>query len=60
MTTIGPRLRGARQARGHTQEQAAREIGVTLNPVARWERGEQEPSTLARKGIERYIEEGGA
>ena len=49
-------MKQARVTKGHTQQQAATEIGVTPNTWARWERGVMCPSMMARKAIERYIE----
>ena len=49
-TTFGHRFTEARLAAGLTQEQMARQVGVTLRVVQRWSSGEGEPSaeSLAR------------
>jgi len=41
---IGSEIRAARLRAGLTQEGLARQIDVTMNTVARWERGEFAPS----------------
>jgi len=46
---FGFNLKAARVAIvGLSQEKLAHQIGVTVNTVARWERGEREPDTLAQ------------
>ena len=54
-TEISERLRAARVAHDHTQEEAARAMGVTVGAVSRWERGQRAPTGLCRKAVERYI-----
>ena len=49
-STMVRRLRGAL---GLTQENLARELGVTLSTVYRWEKGRSRPSGLALKALER-------
>ena len=44
---FGANLKAARKAAGFTQDALAREVGMTLNTIVRWERGEREPDTLA-------------
>lgn len=39
-TSIGQRLKAAREAAGLTQEKAAAQIGVSMMTVSRWERGQ--------------------
>jgi transcriptional regulator with XRE-family HTH domain len=41
---MGLRLKGARVERGWTQEQIAKELGLSTDQVGRIERGEVEPS----------------
>ena len=45
-----------RQQLKMTQEQFAREIGVTVSSVNRWERGVIQPSRLARRAIEALMQ----
>lgn len=45
----------ARARKGHTQEQAAREIGVSVMTVSRWERGKNMPTGLAKAAFLRYV-----
>jgi len=42
------RVRASRGRRVLSQEQFARQLGVTSGTVGRWERGEETPSPLAR------------
>ena len=42
-----------RKRLGMTQEQLARELGVTVGTVNRWENGRFKPSPLALRGLER-------
>ena len=44
---------GLRDALGLTQEGLARELGVTVSTVFRWEKGRSRPSGLALRAIER-------
>ncbi len=45
-----------RKRLGMTQEQLARELGVTVGTVNRWENGRFRPSPLALRGLERLAE----
>lgn len=45
-----------RKRLGMTQEQLARELGVTVGTVNRWENGRFRPSPLALRGLERLSE----
>ncbi len=45
-----------RKKLGMTQEQLARELGVTVGTVNRWENGRFRPSPLALRGLERLAE----
>ncbi|NUN53594.1 MAG: helix-turn-helix transcriptional regulator [Planctomycetaceae bacterium] len=49
------RFHRARKARGLTQAAAARELGVALSTLARWEVGFTEPVGLARRYVEDWI-----
>lgn len=47
-STLARQLRDARLARGWTQRAAGEQLGVSANTVARWERGERVPGSLAQ------------
>jgi len=42
-------IKGLREKLGMTQEQLAREVGVSFKTVNRWERGKSKPSPMASK-----------
>lgn len=44
-------IKGLRKELGLSQEQLAREIGVSLRSVARWESGEGKPSQMALRAL---------
>ena len=44
---------------GFTQEDLARELGLTLSTVSKWEQGISSPSPLAREKIENLVKKGG-
>lgn len=44
----GTKVKAAREAAGFTQEQLAREIGVSVFTVSRWERGTTTRISIAR------------
>ncbi|MFO8071439.1 MAG: helix-turn-helix domain-containing protein [Polyangia bacterium] len=44
-------VRDLRKHLGFTQEQFARELGVTMSTVSRWETGRAQPSGLARQRL---------
>ncbi len=46
-------VRGLREALDLTQEGLARELGVTVSTVFRWEKGRSRPSGLACQALER-------
>ena len=45
-------IKELREALGMTQEEFAREVGVSFSTVSRWETGRGQPSPLARRRIE--------
>ena len=44
--TFGDKMRAARKSRHITQESLAKELGISLNAVGRYERGERDPQFL--------------
>ena len=52
---IGEEIRAARAAADLTQAQLAEKLGVTKNTVARWERGEMEPTGLYLVIVRRWL-----
>ena len=49
----GPdRIRSLREALRMTQEEFARELGVSFTTVSRWENGHGKPSRLAQKQLQ--------
>ena len=59
MEQLRRRVRELRKKRGWTQEDMAREIGVSLSTVQRWERQGGEPTCLARRELKRFFKEAG-
>lgn len=59
MERLGEKVKELRKKRGWAQEDLAREIGVSLSTVQRWERRGGEPSRLARRELERLFKEAG-
>jgi len=55
--SLGTELRTARLARGETQEQVARQLGVSWPTVCRWENGKTEPTGLSRRAIMGYLKD---
>ena len=51
MENIAEQLKSLRQQYGWSQEDLARELGVSFSTVNRWENGKAKPSRLAQKGI---------
>ncbi len=52
MNQIADKLRHCRVAKEWTQEQLARNVGVSLNTVQRWESGKTRPSPLAAEKLQ--------
>jgi len=46
-------IRNLRELLGMTQEELAREVGVSFSTVSRWETGRGEPSRLAQRQLDR-------
>lgn len=59
MKQLKEKVRELRMKIGWVQEDLAREIGVSLSTVQRWERQGGKPSRLARRGLERLFREAG-
>jgi len=57
MTRLADKIRHCRISKGWTQEQLARNIGVSLNTVQRWESGKTRPSPLAIEKLQELLED---
>jgi transcriptional regulator with XRE-family HTH domain len=53
---FGERLAALRSNRGLRQEDVARDLGVTLGTISRWERGENLPHAEQIKAIVQYFD----
>jgi transcriptional regulator with XRE-family HTH domain len=54
-SSLGEVLRALREAKGWTQAEAGRRIGVAGNTVSRWELGQTEPAAIQRaRALEVY------
>jgi transcriptional regulator with XRE-family HTH domain len=51
MQSLGQKVKYFRKIKGWSQEYLARNIGVSLNTVQRWEMERNEPSPLAREKL---------
>jgi transcriptional regulator with XRE-family HTH domain len=51
MESLGQKVKYFRKIKGWSQEYLARNIGVSLNTVQRWEMERNEPSPLAREKL---------
>ena len=49
--TAAEDIKNLRESLGMTQEEFAREVGVSFSTVSRWETGRGEPSPLARQRL---------
>ena len=58
MENIAEQLKALRQQRGWSQEDLARELGVSFSTVNRWENGKAKPSRLAGNQIARLFAKG--
>ncbi|MBA7473600.1 hypothetical protein ES707_08941 [subsurface metagenome] len=59
MEQLRERVKELRRRKGWTQEDSAREIGVSLSTVQRWERQGGKPTRLARRALKRLFQEAG-
>ena len=57
MSSLADKIRQCRVLKGWTQEQLARNIGVSLNTVQRWESGKTIPSPLAMEKLQKVLED---
>jgi len=57
MSKLADKIRQCRVLKGWTQEQLARNIGVSLNTVQRWESGKTIPSPLAMEKLQKVLED---
>jgi putative transcriptional regulator len=55
MVDIIEKIKFYRESRGWSQEQFARNIGVSLNTVQRWESGKTHPSPLAMSKLQELL-----
>jgi transcriptional regulator with XRE-family HTH domain len=56
MSKLADKIRQCRDLKGWTQEKLARNIGVSLNTVQRWESGKTRPSQLAMEKLQKVLE----
>ena len=59
MEQLKENIRELRKKKGWAQEDLAREIGVSLSTVQRWEKKGGEPTRLARREIKKLFQEAG-
>ena len=59
MERLKERVKELWKKMGWAQEDMAREIGVSLSTVQRWERQGGEPTRLARRELKRLFKEAG-
>jgi len=57
MENIAEQLKALRRQHGWSQEDLARELGVSFSTVNRWENDKAKPSKLAKKQIKRLLSE---
>ncbi len=59
MEQLAEKVKILRKKMGWAQEDMAREIGVSLSTVQRWERQGGEPTRLARRELKKLFKEAG-
>ncbi|MFC2001330.1 helix-turn-helix domain-containing protein [Chloroflexota bacterium] len=59
MDVLGEKIRAMRRTMKWSQEDLAREIGVSLSTVQRWETKDGKPIRLARKELEKLFRKNG-
>lgn len=57
MELLGDKLKHCRKIKGWTQEQLARNLGVSWNTVQRWESGKTLPSPLAMEKLQELLKD---
>jgi len=57
MKQLKEKLKELRKRKGWVQEDLAREIGVSLSTVQRWEMKDVKPTRLARRELKRLFKE---
>ena len=57
VTKLAAKIRECRHLKGWTQEELARNIGVSLNTVQRWESGKTHPSPLAMEKLQELLKD---
>ena len=57
MTELADKIRQCRELKCWSQEQLARELGVSLNTVQRWEAGKNQPSPLALEKLQATLDD---
>ena len=57
MKRLKEKLKELRKRKGWAQEDLAREIGVSLSTVQRWEMKDVKPTRLARRELKRLFKE---
>lgn len=57
MERLKEKVKELREKMGWAQEDLAREIGVSLSTIQRWEKKGGEPTRLARRELKRLFEE---
>ena len=56
---LSEKVRALRSKKGWTQEDLAREVGVSLSTVQRWEKQGGKPTRLARRELAKLFREAG-
>jgi len=59
MKGLSEKVKALRKEKGWAQEDLAREIGVSLSTIQRWERQDGKPSRLARRELQKLFKEAG-
>jgi transcriptional regulator with XRE-family HTH domain len=59
MKALKEKVRELRKRKGWAQEDLAREMGVSLSTVQRWENKGGEPTRLARRELRKFFQEAG-